>query len=43
MDLKKNPLVVYPFQSKLKVKRIDDNPRILSNTIIKKSKNMSKK
>ena len=36
-ELKKhNPLVVYPFESKLKLKRIDDNPKILGNIIRKK-------
>ena len=33
---KSNPHVIYPFASKLKVLRIDDNPKVLSNVIKKK-------
>jgi hypothetical protein len=35
-----NPLVIYPFASKLKVRRVDDNPRIMGNLIRKKLKEM---
>jgi len=34
--------VVYPFESKLKTKKIDDNPKVLSNIIRKKCKLMEK-
>lgn len=33
---KHNPIVIYPFESKLKLKRVDDNPKILGNIIRKK-------
>lgn len=37
-----NPLVIYPFESKLKAKKIEDNPKVLSNIIKKKCKEMEK-
>ncbi len=37
---KQNPLVIYLFESKLKLKRIDDNPKILGNIIRKKFKQL---
>ena len=40
--LKKSPLVVYPFESKLKIRRVDDNPKILERVIARKSKNSEK-
>ena len=41
--LKKNPLVVYPFETKLKIKRVDDNPKVLEKVIARKSKSHQKK
>lgn len=41
--IKKNPLVVYPFETKLKIKRVDDNPKILERVIVKKGKTENKK
>lgn len=37
-----NPLVIYPFESKLKVRRVDDNPKILGNIIRKKFKELER-
>jgi hypothetical protein len=43
LELRKhNPLVIYPFESKLKLKRVDDNPKILGSIIRKKFKQMEK-
>ena len=41
--IKKNPLVVYPFETKLKIKRVDDNPKVLEKVIARKSKSHQKK
>ena len=40
--LKKSPLVVYPFESKLKIRRVDDNPKVLERVIARKSKTSEK-
>ena len=37
-----NPLVIYPFESHMKSKRIDDNPKILASIISKKHKILEK-
>jgi hypothetical protein len=34
--------VIYPFESKLKTKKIEDNPKVLSNIIKKKCKELKK-
>ena len=35
--------MVYPFETKLKIKRVDDNPKILERVIVKKGKTENKK
>lgn len=37
-----NPLVIYPFSNKLKVKRVDDNPNVLATILAKKNKVMQR-
>lgn len=37
-QLRRNPHVIYQFESHLKAKRVDDNPRVLGNIIRKKFK-----
>jgi hypothetical protein len=42
VPVKKEPLVIYPFECKLRAKRVDDNPKILEQIIAHKHRNTSK-
>ncbi len=35
---RQNPLVIYPFEAKMKAKRVDDNPRVFASVIARKQK-----
>jgi hypothetical protein len=40
--LRRNPHVIYQFESHLKAKRVDDNPRVLGSIIRQKFKNLER-
>ena len=35
-----NARIIYPFQTKIKIKRVDENPKVLASILTKKHKTM---
>jgi len=35
-----NPRIIYPFATKIKIKRVDENPKILASVLSKKDKTL---